>query len=173
VRDLLVGSFPYSEGIFEDLNKVLILQMEWEPGRAADDIVAEYAASAFGPAAAEPVVRAARLMESGLSHAVDVAAARQGAHGVAHRLAETSSADACLALLNRAQAGMPAEARRSWRWRLLLLRATLDAELRRSGGRPTELGEACFDELKTLYAADRAELSVCPPSRQALRRLSV
>ncbi len=31
---LLAGGFPYSEGIFEDLNKVLTLQLGWDPDRA-------------------------------------------------------------------------------------------------------------------------------------------
>ncbi|MHB1319609.1 MAG: hypothetical protein ACYCYF_13420, partial [Anaerolineae bacterium] len=49
-------------------------------------------------------------------------------------------------------------------------RATLDAELQRSGGRSTDLTERCFSELATLYSTGDALLAVTPPSRRALFR---
>jgi hypothetical protein len=46
-----------------------------------------------------------------------------------------------------AAARMTRHALRSWRWRVLWLRAVLDAELHASGGAPTRRSERCMQEL--------------------------
>lgn len=43
-RHLLSSGFPYSEGIYDDVNKAIMLQLWWEPGRQPRDIIREYAA---------------------------------------------------------------------------------------------------------------------------------
>ncbi|HUS48323.1 MAG TPA: hypothetical protein VM098_09390, partial [Phycisphaerae bacterium] len=65
-RDALAGSFPYSEGIFEDINKAICLQLNWDPGRRVDEIVREYAAYEFSPQVADDVAVAIALMESSM-----------------------------------------------------------------------------------------------------------
>ncbi len=167
---LVSGGFPYSEGIYEDINKVIQFQFGWDPQRPAIETVREYAAYECSPEAADDVVRAVRLMEKGHGHRVDRAALGTSRRPAVYRLRQTAHADACLALLRRAEKRMPPAARRRWRWRILLLRATLDAQLRRSGGRPTAVTERCFGELTRLYGARKAEGSVAPP---AVARLGI
>ena len=88
-----------------------------------------------------------------------------GARPVAgYRLRQTEHAEECLALLQRAARRMPPAARSRWRWRIMLLRATLDAQLRRSGGRPTAVTERCFGELTCLYSAHKANSYLAPPT---------
>ena len=65
---------------------------------------------------------------------------------------------------------MPPEARKAWRWRILYLRALLDEELCRSGGRPTEGSDGYFEELTRIYHAEQAELGVSPVGRRQLTR---
>lgn len=163
----LAGGFPYSEGIFEDLNKVLHLQLNWG-GRSTREIAREYIASEFSPAVADAVTDALFAFEAGMMHRLDGA----GMRDPQTRLYILPGLPAgTLATLQQADAQLPEPARKSWRWRVLLLRALLDDELQRSGGRPTAASDGYFAELARIYHADRAESPVAPPSRPTLARL--
>jgi hypothetical protein len=74
-------------------------------------------------------------------------------------------------LMQRAGSRLTERARRAWRWRILWIRAALDAELLRTGGASSEQSEAYFEELTRIYRAENAEAHVAPPSTRALRRL--
>ncbi|HQN52641.1 MAG TPA: serine hydrolase domain-containing protein, partial [Phenylobacterium sp.] len=63
-RHLLSGGFPYSEGIFEDINKALCAQFCWHDAADARAIVREYAAGEFSPAVADDVVRSVAILEA-------------------------------------------------------------------------------------------------------------
>ena len=58
----VAGGFPYSEGIFEDLNKAVSLQHYWGD-RDSMETVREYAAYVSGPGAAGEVTAAIEIME--------------------------------------------------------------------------------------------------------------
>jgi hypothetical protein len=184
---LLDGFFPYSEGIYEDLNKVLPLQWGWDPARPAEDIVREYAAGHFAAEVAEDVRQAVDMMErdhgtglgiraGGADITIEQAMERGAQAGVPmevfYRSLKLDEADACLALMNAADARLTPAARRSWRWRVLWLRAAIDAANRRTGGRATDETDAYLEELAALYHARHAEPAVLPPSRPAVARLT-
>jgi hypothetical protein len=177
---LLSGGFPYSEGIFEDLNKVLTLQLSWDPDRSADDIVREYAAAEFSPEIADDVVHVVQMMETGLDHGLhaslrelilsdDVRSSEDLRAAQLYRWSDRPYALSTAAAVTRLDRQLTPATRTSWRWRLLWLRAAIDAELQRSGGRSTDFLESWFDELAGLYYAnERSLLAVTPPSRKAL-----
>ena len=54
-KQKLSGGFPYSEGIYEDLNKVICTRLYWDPDRPAIETVRDYAAYEFSPAVADDV----------------------------------------------------------------------------------------------------------------------
>ncbi len=175
----LAGGFPYSEGIFEDLNKVLQLQLNWNGRQSTREIVREYAAAEFSPDVADDVTQAIFMMEESLDHGVDGAQARAIIEAGGWNKREQSAAiyglpnvraPSYTGILRRADRQLPAAARAAWRWRILMLRAMLDEELLRSGGRPTATSEACFDELTAIYHAGEAEWMVSPPGKQAITR---
>ena len=165
-RHLLDGGFPYSEGIYEDINKVITLQLGWDPGRPTRDIVREYAGSCFAWDTADDVVRAVDMMEQ--DHGVGAQLAQDGWH---YRTGDLPRAEECFALMDRVDARLPDGVRQSWRWRVLWLRAALDAELKRNGARPTATSDVYFDELTRMYHAHNAERPVCPPATSAADRL--
>lgn len=186
-RDRAAGGFPYSEGIFEDMNKAIMLQFYWAPQRPALETVAEYIAAEFSPAAVKPLVRAVQLMEQGGEHwlrkegLTALAAAQKdgpgggrksgalGLYGVPHG----EGAKECLRLVNAAEKRLLPQVRKGWRWRLFRLRAVLDAELQKSGGAATALTEKSFREIAAIYhAGDTAEASVAPPTVAVCRRFS-
>lgn len=167
-RHLLEGSFPYSEGIYEDVNKVLILQFEWSPERPAEDILREYARGYFGAATAEVVADVMqRLEDDGALQAT------AGPDGPTFKTGTLDHAPSCLADLDRLAAALPQTVRESWRWRLLWLRAAITAELRQTGGAMSDRLDGFFEELTAIYHADQAERPVCPPSRRAWQRLGL
>ncbi len=169
-RDMVTGGFPYSEGIYEDINKVIMFQFGWSPGRAATDIVREYLSYEFSSQVADDVLRAIQLMEAGQAHRLrdDWADCLDEAASEIYGLDRTSQAEECFDIIQAADAKLTAWTRGAWRWRILYLRAALDAELRCSGGTATEKTEAYFNELADIYHADRAELTLLPPSVRLL-----
>ena len=178
----LAGGFPYSEGIFEDLNKVLHLQLNWSRRQSTRDIVREYAAAEFAPAVADEVVQAVFAIEETLDHGLDTDTTRQLlATGGWNKLADNppsiywlhkmQAPERYAGALRRVAAQLPALARQAWRWRIIYLRALLDEELHRSGGRPTKLSDEYFEELTRIYHGEQAEWIVSPVSRRQLTRL--
>ncbi len=59
--------------------------------------------------------------------------------------------------------------RKAWRWRVLYLRALIDAELAANEFRITGRCEDAFEELVGIYHAEQAAFSVSPPTREARR----
>ncbi len=60
------GGFPYSEGIFEDMNKALCAQLYWNPATSAESILHEYISYEFSPSVVEAAWQALQLLESTL-----------------------------------------------------------------------------------------------------------
>jgi hypothetical protein len=172
---LLAGGFPYSEGIYEDLNKVVCLQLYWDPDRSVEDIVREYAAAEYTAEAADEVCEAVYLLESNMGHSIHgperLREGLESGDGVLYLLENVRDPERAVQLLERAAGHMNVGARRAWRWRILWLRAALDLELTRSEGRATSLSEACFQELCGIAHAEGAAWSVCIPDRRTLERL--
>ncbi len=144
----LSGGTPYSEGIYEDMNKAIVSQLYWDPAKPTIETVREYAAFEFSPAIADDVVAMVQVFE-------------------ANHLREQigPSAEEAWELAQAADAALSPRARTSWRWRLLYLRALIDREMLRSHGqlRGAVLRDA-FRELTDLYyAGDSHSMPIRPP----------
>lgn len=63
VKERVSGGMPYSEGIYEDINKVICGQLYWDKDRSALDTVREYIAFEFSPDVVGDVVAAVNLLE--------------------------------------------------------------------------------------------------------------
>jgi len=179
----MVGTMPYSEGIYEDLNKVVGLALLSGRAQTAREAVGLYAERYFGAGTGEAVAEAAELMEANMNHNALVV---QGEHkysfyslapvdpGKPWRLeVETKGLDAQRAaraaeLLHGAETKMSAATKKSWRWRLLVLRAEIDDALAK--GASVESLAAKFEELAEIYHVDGDTLPwLVPPARKYLR----
>jgi hypothetical protein len=169
-KRLQSGNFPYSEGIYEDINKFLMLQLNWSPDRDVDSILAEYGAGWFGPEVAQDFVTVCHLLEDdegtqfgGVTETAEGSGppAFRNAGGFPH-------AEPCEELVARMDSRLSEAARASWRWRVLRLRSRIDAELKRTGLRFSETLDAAFAELTEIYHADPQLTRGCvlPPSRR-------
>jgi hypothetical protein len=144
----LSGGTPYSEGIYEDINKVICSQFYWDPQRSAVETVREYARFEFSPDVADEVVKVVEAFEK--NHL-------RGQIG--------PSANEAFERVKRIEAKLTPQARAAWRWRIVYLRALIDHELLNTHGRleGKPLQEA-FRELTSIYHAEHAHsMPIRPP----------
>jgi len=148
IKHLASGGAPYSEGIYEDLNKAIYAQFYWEPARKAEETVKEYAAFEFYRDCAADIGEVVRIFER--NH---------------NRRAIGPDAVKAFELVARADAAMMPSARSAWRWRIVYLRALIDKELfERNGKREGETLKAAFEELTRIYHAENAHsMPIKPP----------
>ena len=170
VKAHLDGGMPYSEGIYEDINKVLCLQWYWAPDRCAEEIVKEYAAFEYSPDVADEVWRAIGILEANHGHIWAINwTLRYHYRFIQGALGEVGNTREAVARLTAADARLSPQARASWRWRILLLRALIDHELSSTSGLlATEACERHFEELTAIYHAELAEYKCAPPTRQSV-----
>jgi hypothetical protein len=142
----LAGGGPYSEGIYEDMNQVICLQLYWQKSRDTEDVVKEYVAFEYSPAAVDELAEAVRLLE-------------------ATWLERGPKSAAAFALIQKAEAKLTPQAKAAWRWRILYLRGQIDSELfRRHDKLEGPVLKAAFEELTWIYHAEQAHsMPVRPP----------
>jgi hypothetical protein len=161
----LSGGFAYSEGIFEDINKVICTQLFWQQDRQAAEIVREYCAAEFSPAVLDDVSQAIDILERILPRQRRDDAA--GPHFVPRTIEDVEVARD---LLERADSSLTGTARTAWRWRVLYLRALVDAELAQHGFAISPRCDEALEELARIYHVDdRTYYYVTPPSHASLR----
>ena len=148
IKHLASGGAPYSEGIYEDLNKAIYAQFYWDPERKADETIKEYAAFEFSRDIADDIVEVARIFEQ--NHNRDAIGVK-----AIHAFELVAKADAKM---------MPA-ARTAWRWRIFYLRALIDKEIFEHKGKlQGNILKASFEELTRIYHAENAHsMPIKPP----------
>lgn len=141
------GGCPYSEGIFEDINKVLFARFYWKADTTADEALQDYIAFEYSPDVVDLVVRAIHILEK------NVPSAKVGPASLEAR-----------ELIEQADARLTPRARQAWRWRILYLRAQVDAQLYLNRGvMQGRVLHDSFKELTRIYHAQNAEPAVKPP----------
>lgn len=159
LQDRLAGGFPYSEGIYEDMSKVAYVQLYWDPKAALDSVLAEYiryeyAQDTSGVAAILKVVTTLEQNHHmrwwpGELEGVKLSLDWFPSKGVKPQA--DPGAEEAYAIVKKIDERMPEWARKSWRWRILFIRAMLDAELKANGGSPNEACIQGFTELMKIY----------------------
>ncbi len=182
---LLAGTFPYSEGIFEDINKALMLQWAWDPDRGADSILREYGESCVGEELADDFVTLVHYLEADAHsflvmqyegqeispYATHERIPRGASFTHRFNLRHQPHVEAALALARHIDDALDDERRAAWRWQIVRLRAEIDANLKAAAGARTPALDALFESLNAIYHAANAEIPVVAPSLAALRRL--
>ena len=161
VRSYSVGGFPYSEGIYEDLTKAVQAQLYWSD-RPAAETVKEYIAFEFSPDVVDDVAGVVKTLEQnhhwrwwpGLHDGVPLEMNWMPSRNAKPRA--DPGAEEAWATMERVDAQLTPQARRSWRWRQLYLRALLDAGLKANGGKPDDRCNEAFAELIRIYHAEDA-----------------
>ncbi len=152
-RQILDGGFSYSEGIFDDLNKVICAGFFWDKQADARTTLADYIAWEFSPDVVPLVCEAVGILEKTLP-------------GQARR----EDVERAYALMRQADALLPSRAASSWRWRILYLRALIDYEMAVHGVH-TDRRDDAMEELTRIYHVENGWQCVAPPSRRCIQRL--
>jgi hypothetical protein len=163
----VAGGFPYSEGIFEDFNKVIMAQFYWS-GRPALETAHEYMTYECGAEVPELILQAIAIYEANQLRSWE-----NGDYSPPYTkclMPEDKGSRRAVELMQRADADLPTWARTQWRWRILYLRALIDAEMFQSNGVPPDTCEPWFHELMRIYHAQHADIVVAPPTRETRRR---
>jgi hypothetical protein len=166
LQTILRGGFPYSEGIYEDINKAICAQLYWDPDQPTDLTACQYLAYEFGPQVVEPVSRAIVMLERNLPRRIV-----WDSGGFRILLEHSEDAAEAWQLIQQAEALLSPERRQCWRWRQIALRTLIDAELAASEGAGTAASEAAFEELTTLYHEQSGDHYVAPPTHRVLYTL--
>jgi hypothetical protein len=154
----LSGGFPYSEGIYEDINKVMVAQLYWSPDKPAEQTLREYIAFNFSPGVVDDVSRVMDILEHNLQRT------REDKDGVTRFiLPNTDGAPEAFRLVEQADAQLRDRVRSSWRWRIVFLRALIDSELVKHQFRVSDKCVAAFQELTTIYHEEHARGLMAPP----------
>ena len=145
----LDGGLPYSEGIFEDINKIIFARFFWDKEVKAADAVRDYIAFEYAPEVVDRVAEAMALLER------------------SYPFAEWRREDVERAydLTMQADTLLPERARSSWRWRILYLRAVVDHELINNSNVPTDRCDAAYAELIRIFHLEDGWFCVTPRSR--------
>ena len=161
VKTTHAGGFPYSEGIYEDLTKVVYSQLYWND-RPVEETVKEYIAFEFSPDFVEDVAKVIKTLERN-HHMRWWPGKLEGMKLAMNWFPSDPGAEEAYATMKRVDKLLSSHARKAWRWRQLYLRALLDAELQANGPKPNDLCNQAFAELIDIYHAQNAEPHVRPP----------
>ena len=164
----VAGGYPYSEGIYEDLTKIVYSQFYWNDQPAAET-VKEYIAFEFSPDVVAYVAGVVKTLEQnhhwrwwpGMLEGVKLQMDWFPSRGAAPQA--DPGAEEAYAAMQRIDGLLMPQAKKAWRWRQLYLRALLDAELKTNGGKPNERCNEAFAELIKIYHAENADPAVRPP----------
>jgi hypothetical protein len=168
VKEVSDGGFPYSEGIYEDVTKIVYSQYFWN-NRPYEETLREYIAYELGEKHIDKLLQVMETLEQnhhfrwwpGQMDGTDFPQ-----HWIPNKEAkpqEDPGAEEAWAIVQQVEEDLPEWASSSWRWRILFLRAFLDAELKANSGIPNTKCHKAFEELIVIYHAQNADPVVRPP----------
>lgn len=166
--DLFSGGFPYSEGIYEDMNKVVCFSLYWNRRLSADDAVKAYIAYEYSPLFVEHIFNAVKKMQSTYLRRT-VGADRQTPPGENARfvIQNPEGIEETWDILSRIDKQLEPRVRKAWRWRVLYLRSLIDYELLKHDFQVSGRCEEALTELEQMYYAARASTAVAPMTKRA------
>ena len=140
-KHILAGGFAYSEGIYEDMNKVIISQFYWNGDRTAEETLREYIAYEYSPEVIEEVWRIVKQLEIFSKEVMLKRTPNTEEVHITHQLAQ------------QVEAKLSDGAGRAWRWRLLYLRTLLNQKRLVGDGLETDEAQMALRELIEIYQA--------------------
>lgn len=120
IAEIGCGAVPYSEGVYEDINKVIWMSLLWNPNRTAEEVVSEYCGYYFG----EKNRQLSTEVVLGLENTWGPTRLGSSDPDVVHRFYED---------LRSMEGSIPSADWCEMRWKLLLHRAKLDDLMVRIG----------------------------------------
>ncbi|MBQ3705604.1 MAG: hypothetical protein II888_04045 [Clostridia bacterium] len=162
---LYSGISCYSEGIFEDINKTIMLLYISGREKDARCAIRDYASWELMTNDADSLVRLAEILEETLPRETVLTA-----ESVRFRIMKPDRVREAAGIAREIDATMPEPARSSWRWRILYLRALIDESILRNDGFVSEETDEYLRELENIYRIVPESLRVVsPPSLSTIQ----
>ena len=134
---LISGGWPYSEGVYEDLNKILYLGFYWDDSLSGEEIARSYVEYEFSRELAPRIMAVLHTLEKNYGCKFRTRSWTPGEEVIVKVPEADYGAEACWKEVQELDSLLPESVAKSWRWRLIYVRAFLDQALRQSGGRIT------------------------------------
>ena len=163
------GGLPYSEGIYEDINKVTMFSIYFGRLKSGEDIVREYVRFEFSPDLEEEITEMIMLQEETIMRAwARIENPPAGKPNYKIVLNHPYVVDYIYECAKRIDTKLDPITKRSWRWRILYLRAAVDYELMTNDYYVLSQCEEYLNELTEIYYAQNADFVVAPPTPKAV-----
>lgn len=148
------GGFPYSEGIYEDINKWICAGFYCGYYDNSADAVRDYIRFEYGLEDTETLLRAIQLMESSLPRTVE----RNPDKPWAVRIRWGTAIPEVYRILTEIEPKVPEAYRHTWKWRCLYLRAVIDYRLYLNLGvvKNDEIAQECYREIRDMFHLENA-----------------
>lgn len=170
------GGTPYSEGIYEDVNKFIISRLYWYGDYDITAALHEYSAAYFSEECADDIAECLSKMEISLLRGImfderyidpySFGASEYLKPGTQIVIHDPEPCKYIYDLVIKCNAALPPATRNTWRWRIIYLRAVIDNELSSNNYKETEVCRKAYDELIDIYHAQNADYVVRPPVTQ-------
>ena len=153
------GGFPYSEGIFDDINKWVCLGFYTGYYEHSADAVRDYIRYEYGLDDTDDLLRAIQLSEPGLARTTERTDPMRFAIRWGTAIPEIYR------IVCETEPKLPEQVRSYWRWRILYLRGVIDYELYRNDyvTKNSEVAQKAYRELHEIFHTQKALFEVCPP----------
>ena len=110
------GGYLYSEGIWDDINKAIMLGLYWDRNRSTDETLADYCGYEYLGIKEEDFVELVKLIE----------ASQSCTNRIDHKPSPREYYENAWALAEKMNAGATEKDREYWKWRIMYFRAYLD-----------------------------------------------
>lgn len=169
------GGFCYSEGIFEDINKVVMMSLYFG-NSTASQAVCDYFRYYFSCESAEFAEEFVNCLEKSLSRKRINADGTVNNYPVEKFVAEmprfeirsAETVERAYELAKKLESTVPRQVKKSSRFQMLYLRAVIDSELVKSNGELTDVIEKSAKKLEKIYHAAAADYVVSPITQKAI-----
>jgi len=139
VKHISKGGLAYSEGIYEDISKVIISQFYWNPNSTSEDAMREYIAYEFSPKVVDDVLTIIDILESSASKKHT------------NQSVDSSAVESAYSLAKDVNNRLPEWAKNGWRWEILYIRTLLDRERFVGSGLTSQASVEAMQRLIEIY----------------------
>ena len=185
VCDHCQGGMPYSEGIYEDINQALYAGFYWNGNNETAEILKEYFNFELGCSSYKSLSAALEILEKNHITSFQPLAAhspetikkmleegRQKLRSralIVYKEFHHDHPQEALDILTGIEQTLPSWSKTNWHWRIILLRALIDAELKKYNLEISDKCEAYLEELAEIFFSNGiSEYKVSPPTRESI-----
>ena len=169
------GCLPYSEGIYEDINKAIILGQYSGISEDAFELVRLYAKMEFSEELADDIAKLVSYEEETLlrTRVNDELIRPDRSCPVRFPIHFTQMIHQTAALAEQVNSHLDERTQASWKWRILYLRALIDRDMYQNNWYISDQCVKYMNELVEIYHGQKANYWVSPPTPDALVRNGV